>query len=90
MAEDIKKGKLYVTVRSRRGLTYEGELHAVSSFNQMGPFDILPEHSNFVSMITKKLVLHRVDGRNEEINLSKGVIMVEKNRVQVFIGVGNL
>lgn len=87
---DIKKNSLYVTVRSRQGLTFEGELYAVSSFNQVGPFDILPEHANFVSMISKKLILHRGDGKIEEINVDKGVIMVEQDKVQIFIGVGTL
>lgn len=86
----INKGKLYVTVRSRRGLTFEGELAAVSSYNQMGMFDVLPEHINFVSMISKRLILHKADGKKEEIHVEKGVIMVEQNRVQVFIGVGNI
>ncbi len=86
----IKKDKLYVTVRSRRGLTFEGELTAVSSYNQMGRFDILPEHTNFVSMISKRLILHKADGKKEELNVEKGVIMVEQNRVQVFIGVGDI
>ncbi len=84
------KNRLFVTVRTRRGLTFEGELFAVSSFNQVGAFDVLPDHSNFVSMIAKRLILHKPDGRKEELNVDKGVIMVEKNRVQVFIGIGSL
>lgn len=84
------KLKLWVTVRSRQGLAYEGELAAVSSFNQVGAFDILPQHTNFVSMITKKIILHRFDGKTEEINLDKGMLKAEVNRVQVFIGVGRL
>ena len=86
----IALDKLMVTVRTRLGLAFEGELAAVSSFNQVGPFDVLPEHSNFVTMIAKKLTLHRADGKDEEINVDKGVMMVEKNRVTVFIGIGTL
>ncbi len=79
-----------VVVKSRQGLVFEGDLAAVSSFNQVGPFDILPDHSNFVSMIAKKLILHKADGRKEEMNVERGVIMVEKDVVQVFLGVGKL
>jgi F0F1-type ATP synthase epsilon subunit len=84
------KKLLSVEVRSRQGVVYEGELYAVTSYNQVGVFDILPEHSNFVSMISKKVILRRVDGRNEEINLEKGVIMVQRNNVKVFLGVGKI
>jgi len=87
---DPNKTKLWVTVRSRQGLAFEGELAAISSFNPAGAFDVLPEHANFVCMIAKKLVLRKHDGKIEEINVDKGVMTVEKNRVDVFIGVGTL
>lgn len=84
------KPVLKVEVRSRQGVVFNGELAAVSSFNSVGPFDILPEHSNFVSMIKNKLVLRRADGRIEELNVDNGVIMVEKNEVKIFVGVGKM
>ena len=87
---NIKKDRLWVTVRSRQGLAFEGELAAVSSINPAGPFDVLPEHTNFVCMVANKLILRKMDGKVEEINLDKGVLTVDKNRVDVFIGVGTL
>ena len=84
------KDKLWVTVRTRQGLAFEGELKAVSSYNRMGPFDVLGEHANFVCMIVNKLILRKIDGKEEEINVDKGVMMVERNRVNVFIGIGTL
>lgn len=84
------KDTLNVVVRSRRGLIFEGPLAAVSSYNTVGPFDVLPEHSNFVSMISKKLVLHKSNGKKEEMWVDKGVMVVEKNSVQVFVGIGTL
>ena len=84
------KNKLWVTVRTRQGLAFEGELMAVSSVNPSGPFDVLGEHANFVCMIANKLILRKSDGKEEEINVDKGVMMVEKNRVNAFIGAGTL
>lgn len=81
---------LNVEVRSRQGLVFKGELAAITSYNLVGPFDVLPEHTNFVSMIKKNVVLHRADGRAEEINVDSGIIMVEDNTVKVFIGVGKV
>ncbi|OGC99985.1 hypothetical protein A2701_00890 [Candidatus Amesbacteria bacterium RIFCSPHIGHO2_01_FULL_47_34] len=81
---------LKVTVRSRQGLVFEGELGAVSSYNQKGPFDVLPLHTNFVTMISKRVVLHRADGKREEIIVDNGVLLVEKNEVKVFLGVSKV
>ena len=78
---------LQVEVRSRQGLVFSGELKAVTTFNTKGMFDILATHANFVSMITKKVILRRADGRSDEINLEDGVIVVEDNSVKVFLGI---
>lgn len=82
--------QLRVEVRSRQGLVFEGELSAVSAYNTVGPFDVLPNHTNFVSMITKKVTLHRRDGKMDEISVEDGIMMVEDNQVKVFIGVNNM
>ena len=78
---------LQVEVRSRQGLVFAGELHAVSAYNTKGLFDILPEHANFVSMITNKVILRRADGRVDEFNVQDGVVVVEENNVKIFLGI---
>ncbi len=84
------KDSLQVEVRSRQGLVFEGELAAVSSYNTVGPFDVLPKHANFVSMILRKVVLRRHDGRTDEITLENGVMIVEENKVTIFLGISKV
>lgn len=86
----MAKPGLKVTVRSRQGVVFEGELAAVSSVNKSGPFDVLPGHSNFVCMISKKLILRGIDNKTQEINVENGVLMVEKNMVKVFLGINKI
>lgn len=81
---------LSVVVRSRQGVVYEGELYALTSFNNKGAFDILPEHTNFVTMVSNKVVLHKTDGRDDEINVDNGVLLVENNQVKVFLGISKV
>jgi F0F1-type ATP synthase epsilon subunit len=83
----MAKQTLQVEVRSRQGLMFEGELFAVTSCNKAGPFDVLPGHTNFISMIKDKVILRRHDGRVEEINVANGVMTVENNKVKVFLGI---
>jgi F0F1-type ATP synthase epsilon subunit len=81
---------LHVTVRSRQGVVYEGDLAVVSSVNKSGPFDVMPNHTNFVCMISKHVVLRSLDNKVQEINVENGVLMVEKNTVKVFLGVNRV
>ena len=86
----MNRKSLQVQVRSRQGLFFEGELFAVSSYNAAGKFDVLPDHTNFISMIQKEVVLRRADGNKDEIGVENGVMMVENNKVMVFLGVAKV
>jgi F0F1-type ATP synthase epsilon subunit len=81
---------LQVQVRNRQGLVFDGELFAITAYNSVGVFDVLPQHANFISMIKKRVILRQADGRTDEISLENGVMMVENNKVVVFLGVSKM
>ena len=78
---------LFLIVRERERVLFEGEASALSSFNERGLFDILPEHTNFISLIKDFLVVHKLDGTQSEIKIKDGVLKVYKNRVWVYLGI---
>lgn len=78
---------LSVIVRDRSGILYQDSAKAISSVNERGIFDILPEHANFISIIQDRLIIHRHDGSKHEIKLTRGVIKVHQNTVQIYLGV---
>jgi F-type H+-transporting ATPase subunit epsilon len=45
---------LHVQVLSPHGLIWEGEARSVSSTNSQGPFDLLPQHAHFISLIERQ------------------------------------
>lgn len=78
---------LKVTIKNKDTSTTEEEIKAVSSFNESGPFDILPMHENFISIIKDKLILHKKDGAVKEIALERGVLKIFENEINVFLGI---
>lgn len=78
---------LYVTVRDRAGALFEGEAEAVSSHNDKGPFDILPLHTNFISIIHKGVALHLKDKVVKDLSFETGVLKVAENKVEVYLGI---
>ncbi len=76
-----------VVVRDRKGVVWEGQARAVSAINARGAFDVLPVHANFITILKKKLVLHKTDGSKEEMNLDNGVMWVLTNKIEVYVGV---
>ncbi len=77
---------LSVTIRDRSGILFQGEAQAVSSQNEKGPFDILPEHAHFISTLTEKVVIHLSTGE-QTFSCSKGMISTVEDEVTILLGV---
>lgn len=65
---------------------FRGEAEAVSSKNRLGEFDILPEHTNFITLIFSNLTIHTPDKRKITYQFERGVLEVSENKVNVFLG----
>lgn len=76
-----------LTIKTREKVIFEGNIKALSSFNQVGPFDVLPAHANFISLIEKALILHNIDGTKREIKLDVALMRVIENKVEVYLGI---
>lgn len=79
--------KLSVIVRKREGKVFEGNVFAVSSTNEIGPFDVLPDHANFICTIRDKVTIHKTESQKEEMSIDTGILRVKENKVEVYIGI---
>jgi len=77
--------KIHLTVRNRMKILFDEEVKSVSSKNDTGVFDILSEHSNFISLITSPLIIRKLDGKKQEITFKNGLIKVKDNAVFCYI-----
>jgi F0F1-type ATP synthase epsilon subunit len=77
--------KIHVTVRNRIKVLFDEDVKSLTSKNDTGIFDILPEHSNFISLITSPLVLRKITGQKQEISFKSGLIIVKENSVHCYI-----
>src|SRR5262245_45217339 len=77
--------KIHVLVRNRTRVLFDADVRSLSSHNDTGKFDILPEHSNFISLITSPLILRAVDGKTHEIPFTKGMLKVKDNTIHCYI-----
>ena len=100
MADSVKKAdisgqissagglrSLFLMVRSRNQVLFSGKVTSLSSFNEMGKFDVLKKHANFISLINKSLQIRLEDGSEKEIKVDHGVMRVLKNKVDVYLGI---
>lgn len=79
--------KIKLRIRDNQMILFEGEVDRISSFNEVGPFDIYPEHANFISIINKGLSLY--DGKKmiKEIKFEQAILKMKKDVAKIFLGI---
>ena len=66
---------------------FNGRAKSISAVNGTGPFDVLPHHHNFITLLNQcDLKLQTASGETT-IKISGGVMHVHKNTVTVFLEV---
>lgn len=82
----INPVSLSVKVLSAQAIIYVGTASAVSSFNDKGRFDILPYHSNFISLIKDEVIVYETTSQKRLFKIKTGVLKVFQGRVLIFVG----
>jgi F0F1-type ATP synthase epsilon subunit len=73
-----------VVVKNRKKTFINEDALSVTSYNDKGIFDILPFHSNFISLITKMLTIKSLT-KVHTFQFSEGVLMVQNDMVNIYI-----
>ncbi len=76
-----------VKVYSPFKVYFDGTALSISAVNDTGPFDILPQHHNFITLLNSCIVCVRTEKSDEKIQINKGVMHVKADRVIVFLDV---
>jgi F0F1-type ATP synthase epsilon subunit len=80
--------KITVEIKNSEAIIFSGEAKSLSSINEDGPFDILPFHANFFSIIKEKIMIINQDDKKTEIPINdKGIMRVMENKISVFLGI---
>lgn len=85
---DLKPIK--VTVRNTDEVLFSGEVDRITSFNEMGRFDVYPMHANFISIIEKELALYLKHQKLKEIKMERAVMKVKQDTVNIYLGIESL
>ncbi len=83
----MSEKKFKVKVRDTENIIYEGEVERISSFNEVGPFDIYPMHANFISIIRQELVLYDNRQKVKELKFEQAVMKVKQDSANIFLGI---
>ena len=78
---------LSITIRTREKVLFSGQAKALTSINEDGLFDVLPQHSNFISIIKDYVTVLKEDNTTLKFDLSSAIMQVTGDIVNIFVGI---
>jgi F0F1-type ATP synthase epsilon subunit len=83
----VPPGKMHVKVYAPFKTYVDGIADSISAVNDTGPFDILPRHHNFMTLLNTGDIIVRTDKGEEKVSITRGIMHVKADRVIVFLDV---
>lgn len=80
-------GKMWIKVYSPYQFYFDEQAASISAINDTGPFDILPKHHKFLTLLNPCELVIAADKGEEKIKISRGIMYVKEDRVTVFLDV---
>ena len=78
---------MHVKVYSPFQMYFNENAYSISGENVTGPFDILPRHHNFMTLLRPcELTIRKADGE-QKIRILSGIMHVKADQVVVFLDV---
>jgi F0F1-type ATP synthase epsilon subunit len=79
---------LSVIARAPFHVYYQGTAVAVSAMNAVGPFDILPRHADFFSMLEPgEVIIETGAGEPVKFSVTNGIVAVRDDEVMLFVNI---
>jgi F-type H+-transporting ATPase subunit epsilon len=83
-----KSDTMHVKIYAPFKIYFDGPATSVTAVNRVGPFDVLPNHHNFISLLQPSNIVVRTSGKDDfTMKVSRGVIHVKADEVKVFLDV---
>lgn len=76
-----------VKVLTTDSTIFEGQVDRISSYNEVGAFDVYPMHANFITILGKELTLYHKKEKVKELKFEQAVMKVKKDVVYIFLGI---
>ena len=78
---------MHVKIYSPYKVYFDGDALSISAESATGPFDILPKHHNFITLLEPCDAIVRTAKGDETVRISGGVMHVKSDDLVIFLDV---
>lgn len=76
---------LHVTIITPEAVVYEGQVEALASTNTEGPFSMLTNHSNFISILSEDVVIYQNGAEYKRFQTKEAVLRAIENNIEIYL-----
>ena len=76
-----------ISVLSPEETLYNGQATALTCHNEDGDFDVLPLHTNFISLIDEYVIIHLPNGEKKKITIGKALMKAIENNITILLNI---
>ena len=84
------KKNIKLIIRDTQNVIFDGEVDRISSFNEVGRFDIYPIHANFISIIRQEIELFQDKRLIKSIKIEQAILKIKQDVARIFLGIETL
>lgn len=84
---EVDADSIHVKIYSPFKIYFSGPATSVSAENDTGPFDVLPKHHHFMTILNPGDITVRNEGKDQKYRIARGVMHVRDNKVTIFLDV---
>lgn len=74
-------------MRSRTKNYFRGTIRSLTAYNDKGELDILPMHTNFVSIVKNYVIVDKGLPTEQKFDYESGVLSVQDGKIDLYVGV---
>lgn len=78
---------MHIKIYSPFKVYFDQQADSISAVNTTGPFDILPKHHNFMTLLTPSEIVVRDGNSAKKFKIGGGIMHVKADQVIVFLDV---
>jgi F0F1-type ATP synthase epsilon subunit len=87
-AKPALSNQFRLKVYSQFKVYFDDAVSSISAVNDTGPFDVLAQHHNFITLLNPCDLVIRTEGRQDfVISITRGIMQVKQGSVVVFLDV---
>ncbi len=79
---------LNVRILTPQSILFNGQATSLSSVNSVGPFDILAEHANFITLTENSdIIIRTTNGEEVKFNFPLAIIYTIHNNITIYTSI---